>query len=74
MKTVTMHEAKTHLSRLVREAVEGEEIIIARGRIPLVRLLPLIGPHEHRSLGTAKGLISIAEDFDEPLEDFDEFR
>ena len=74
MKTVTMHEAKTHLSRLVREAVSGEEIVIARGRLPLVRLVPVTEARKPRVFGSAKGLIEIAEDFDAPLPDFDGYR
>ena len=73
MKTVTMHEAKTHLSRLVREAVEGEEIVIARGKVPLVRLVPLAGCPGRRTLGTARDLIAVSEDFDEPIEDFRDY-
>ncbi len=74
MKTVTIHEAKTHLSRLVREALDGEEIVIARGREPLVRLVPLPEARSGRRFGTAAGLIAMSEDFDGPLEDFDDYR
>ena len=73
MKTVTMHEAKTHLSRLVREAQKGEEIVIARGSQPVVRLVPIEEAIPARRFGTAKGLIHIHEDFDEPLEEFEEY-
>ncbi len=74
MKTVTIHEAKTHLSRLVREAVEGEDIVIARGREPLVRLVPLTSARPARIFGSAKGLIEMSADFDAPLPDFDDYR
>lgn len=74
MKTVNIHEAKTHLSRLVREALRGEEIVIARGRRPVVRLVPLAEAVPTRQFGTAKGLVEIADDFDEPLDDFEEYR
>lgn len=74
MKTVTIHQAKTHLSRLVREALEGEEIVIARGREPLVRLVPLAEARDRRVFGTARRLIRLSEDFDEPLADFDDYR
>jgi len=65
MKTVTMHEAKTHLSRFVRELREGHEpeIIIAVGDIPAARLVPYQGP-ARRVLGLDRGLIKIADDFD----------
>jgi prevent-host-death family protein len=74
MKTVTIHEAKTHLSRLIREAVAGEEIVIARGREPLVRLVVLDSARTDRRLGTARGLFEIGPDFDEPLADFEDYR
>lgn len=73
-KTVTMHEAKTHFSRLVREALAGEEIIVARGNEPLIRLVPISNEAPPRRFGTARGLIEMAEDFEAPLEDFDGYR
>lgn len=74
MKTVKMHEAKTHLSRLVREAIAGEEIVIARGEEPLVRLVPLASSRGSRVFGSARGQVRWSEDFDAPLPDFDEYR
>lgn len=73
MKTVTMHEAKTHLSRLVREAQKGESIVIARGTEPVARLVAIDAAVPERRFGTAKGLVRIHDDFDEPLEDFEEY-
>ncbi len=73
-KQVTIHQAKTHLSRLIREALEGNEIIIARGDQPLVKLTVVPEMQTERQLGTAKGLILyMADDFDAPLEDFAEY-
>ena len=74
MKTVTMHEAKTHLSRLVREALRGEEIVIARGDQPLVRLEPLASARGSRVFGSARGSVRWSDDLDDPLLDFDEYR
>lgn len=74
MKTVSMHEAKTHLSRLVREVLQGDEIVIARGRQPVVKLVALAEAIPTRRFGTAKGLIEMRDDFDEPLEDFAGYR
>jgi prevent-host-death family protein len=74
MKTVTMHEAKTHLSRLVREAIRGEEIVIARGDEPLVRLVPLASARGSRVFGSARGAVRWSDDFAGPLPDFDEYR
>ncbi len=73
MKKVTIHEAKTHLSRLIRSALAGEEVIISRGRKPLVKLMVIEEKPAKRVLGTAAGKIRFAPDFDEPLEDFREY-
>ena len=70
MKQVTIHEAKTHLSRLIQEALAGEEIIIARGNEALVRLVLVDSARRQRRIGWAKGLVQIADDFDAPLDDF----
>lgn len=72
--TVNMHEAKTHLSKLVARAEEGEEIVIARAGKPVVSLKRWIVPTpKKRVLGTAKGKVEIAADFDEPIPGFEEF-
>jgi len=65
-----MHQAKTPLSRLVREVLAGEEVLIARGKNSLVRLVAITEARPQRRFGTAKGLVSIADDFDAPLADF----
>ena len=67
MKTANLHEAKTHLSRLVDAALTGEDVVIARAGKPLVRLVPVEPPPEPRRLGLDAGRIVIADDFDEPL-------
>ncbi|HEX3764920.1 MAG TPA: type II toxin-antitoxin system Phd/YefM family antitoxin [Kofleriaceae bacterium] len=74
MKVVNVHEAKTHLSRLIQEALEGEEIVIARGNEPLVRLVLVESARPKRSLGWAKGQVTMAPDFDQPLDDFSDYR
>lgn len=74
MSRVNIHEAKTHLSRLVDEAVRGGEVIIARGNKPLVKLVPVAEARTPRRLGTAAGKVRMSEDFDEPLPDFDEYQ
>ena len=65
MKTVTMHEAKTHLSRLVKQIREGKEfeIVIAVGDTPAARLVPYVGSSK-RVLGVDRGTIEISDDFD----------
>jgi prevent-host-death family protein len=66
-KPVSIHAAKTHFSRLVERAANGEEIIIAKAGKPVARLMPLAAPARRRQLGLLKGKIKIADDFDAPL-------
>jgi len=68
MSQVNIHEAKTHLSRLVKEAAKGKEIVIAIAGKPAARLVPLeAAPGKKRKPGRLKGKIRIADDFDAPL-------
>ena len=67
MRQVNIHEAKTHLSRLVEEAARGDEIIIAKSGRPVARLVALEDDTAPRPLGLLKGKIWIADDFDAPL-------
>lgn len=67
MVTVKIHQAKTHLSRLIEQAYEGEEIIIARDDQPLVRLQPLRGKKGQRKPGSVKGKITLGPELFEPL-------
>jgi prevent-host-death family protein len=67
MKTVNVHEAKTHLSRLLERAHAGEEIVIAKSGEPYARLVPLSGRQPRRQAGTLKGHVEITDTFFEPL-------
>jgi prevent-host-death family protein len=67
MKTVNVHEAKTHLSRLLERAHAGEEIVIAKGGQPYARLVPLNVRQPKRQAGTLKGLVGLTDAFFEPL-------
>ena len=67
MKHVNVHEAKTHLSRLLERAHAGEEIVIAKSGEPYARLVPLAGRPPKREPGTLKGRIELGEAFFEPL-------
>lgn len=69
MKTrvVTIHEAKTNLSRLLQKAAKGEEVIIARGSKPVARLVPVGEVEGRRRPGSLKGTLSVGPDFFEPL-------
>lgn len=67
MKTVNIHEAKTHLSKLVEGAVRGEPFVIARAGKPLVKVT-VIEPVEPRRTGFLKGQVDIPADFDTMFE------
>jgi len=73
MYQVTIHEAEANLSQLIRRVLSGEEIIIAKGKKPLVRLVPVAKSKSARKIGADKGLIEIAHDFDAPLDEFKEY-
>ncbi|HEX5583250.1 type II toxin-antitoxin system Phd/YefM family antitoxin [Gaiella sp.] len=65
MTVVNMHEAKTHLSRLVERARQGEDVVIAKAGRPVARLVPLTEADAPRKLGGWKGRVWMADDFDE---------
>ncbi len=69
MKTHTIHEAKTHLSRLIKQACEGEEVIIARGDKPVVKLVPIAAGPAKRVPGGFEGKIWWSDDAFDPLTD-----
>jgi prevent-host-death family protein len=66
MKTVNIHEAKTHLSKLIEEASKGEPFIIAKAGKPIVKVIPINAPigKQCRRLGFMAGQLSIPDDFD----------
>lgn len=66
---VNIHDAKTHFSKIINQALKGEDIIIARGGIPLIRLVPYAEEEQVRHGGQFKGVIHISDDFDAPLPD-----
>ncbi len=63
----TIHAAKTNLSRLIKRACAGEEVVIARGDTPVVRLVPLEAPPRKRRFGALKGKARTTAAFFEPL-------
>lgn len=67
MTTVGIHQAKTHLSELLRRVAMGEEIVILRGQVPVARLVPAEPLAARRKLGMDRGLYEVPDDFDEPL-------
>lgn len=67
MTTVTIHVAKTHLSRLIERVEAGEEVVIARRNKPVVKLVPFDQPKPKRQFGSMKGRASVGPEFFEPL-------
>ena len=68
-----MHDAKTRLSELVAAAERGENVIIARGGVPAVRLVAVDVRYPPVRLGALSGQIEIGEDFDAPLPEFESY-
>lgn len=68
MTTVGVHEAKTHLSRLLRRVAAGEEILITSGGRPAARLVP-VEQSKRREFGMDEGVFSVPDNFDDPLPD-----
>jgi prevent-host-death family protein len=66
-KTINIHEAKTHLSRIVEDVAAGSEVIIAKAGKPMARLVPLESAPKAKNLGLLKGRIRIPNDFNAPL-------
>lgn len=72
MAQVTIHEAKTNLSKLIARALDGEDVVIAKGSEPKVRLVPVAEkPKPKRQPGTLKGKVWLDERFFEPLPEED---
>jgi prevent-host-death family protein len=70
MKAVSIHEAKTHLSKLIARAEAGEEIVVRRGPKPVAKLVAYEPPSVPRLPGTLRDRIAIHEGFDETPDDF----
>jgi prevent-host-death family protein len=64
---VNIHEAKTHLSKLLERVALGEEVIIAKAGKPVAKLVPLSDQPKTRILGSAKGEFVVPDDFNDPL-------
>jgi antitoxin (DNA-binding transcriptional repressor) of toxin-antitoxin stability system len=67
MEVVSVHHAKTNLSRLIERALAGREVVIARGKDPVVRLVPILRPRPKRQFGTMKGRARVSAAFFKPL-------
>ena len=73
MHQVNVEEAKTNLHDLIDAAVNGEEVVIAKDERHSVRLVPVSRAKPRPRFGSAEGLVTMSEDFEEPLEDFEEY-
>lgn len=73
MHQVSVEEAKVNLHDLVDAAVSGEEVVIARDEEHLVKLVPVPRTNPRPQFGSARGLITMSKDFEEPIEEFEEY-
>ena len=69
IQQINIHQAKTHLSRLLERVLEGDDIVIAKHGKPVARLIPFKTESKTRKPGALKGQIKMADDFDAPLPD-----
>ena len=67
MCSVKVHEAKTNLSKLIARAQRGEEVVIARGKTPVVRLVPIGAVEGRRQPGVQRGKLRVGPEFFAPL-------
>jgi antitoxin (DNA-binding transcriptional repressor) of toxin-antitoxin stability system len=70
---VSLIEAAANLSDLVQAAIDGEEVILLNGDRPAIKFTPIASVNQDRKPGSAKGLIWMSDDFDEPLEEMKEY-
>jgi prevent-host-death family protein len=73
MPKVSLQEAEKQLRHLIDEAEQGEEVVITRGDGASFKLVPLSKVKPRPTFGSAEGKIWMSEDFDEPLDDFDDY-
>jgi prevent-host-death family protein len=73
MYKIELEKAKAQIASLLQTALDGEEVVITQNEQPVLKLVPISAVKSHRRSGSAKGLITMSDDFDEPLEDFAEY-
>jgi prevent-host-death family protein len=73
MHKISLKEAEAKLAALIEAAASGEEIVITRSDGASFKIVPIIEAEAIPKFGSAKGLIKMSDDFDEPLEDFEEY-
>ncbi|HEX6371033.1 MAG TPA: type II toxin-antitoxin system prevent-host-death family antitoxin [Longimicrobium sp.] len=70
---IDLDSARTQLPELVRQAARGEDVILTEGGEPVARIIPVMRAQGPREFGSARGLIHMADDFDEPLDEFRDY-
>jgi antitoxin (DNA-binding transcriptional repressor) of toxin-antitoxin stability system len=73
MHQINLQEAETRLAELIEEAASGEEVIITRSEGLTFKIVPITANVPRPKFGSAKGKVKIADDFDEPLPDFEDY-
>jgi prevent-host-death family protein len=73
MYQISLEEAKVQFLRLIQEAMQGQEIVITQNSVPMLKLVAIPRSKPRAQFGSAKGLITMSDDFDAPLEDFKEY-
>jgi antitoxin (DNA-binding transcriptional repressor) of toxin-antitoxin stability system len=73
MHQVNLQEAGTQLAKLIEEAASGEETIVARGDGAAFKIVPISSTKPRPTFSSAKGLVRMSDDFDDPLEDFKDY-
>jgi antitoxin (DNA-binding transcriptional repressor) of toxin-antitoxin stability system len=73
MYQIELEKAKAQIESLLQTALAGEEVVITQNEQPVLKLVSIPSAKSRRRSGSAKGLITISDDFDEPLEDFAEY-
>ncbi|HAO20985.1 MAG TPA: type II toxin-antitoxin system prevent-host-death family antitoxin [Desulfobacteraceae bacterium] len=73
MLNIDIAQVRDYLPVLIEQTIAGNDVFITQRGLPIIRLVSVVKVKKQRQFGSAKGLIKIADDFDEPLEDFREY-
>ncbi len=70
MTTVAIEKAQENFSKLIGDVASGEHVVITRNQVPIAELIPVAHPNLKPVFGSAKGMLTMSEDFDAPIDDF----
>jgi len=73
MYQISLEEAKVQFPKLIQDAMQGQEIFITQNDLPMLKLVSIRKSKPRAQFGSAKGLVTMSDDFDAPLEDFKEY-